>query len=278
MWYRIGADLVLAAHLLFIGFVAGGAFLAWRWPRIIWAHPPAMAYGALVEVRRFHLPADVAAESPAAPRRGQRIPGRLHLPLPDPGHLPARPDPGNPDRAGLFVCSSPPSDTAVTCTGTARSRLGGPVTDHPCPADAPTAVMGIMLGSSGASTIPKVAERTGQHWAREIVAKVPASTLKQINNVLGRNFITKYGTKQGIIVLGQVMPFGIGAAIGGGANALLGWSAIRAARRAFGEAPATWPEGLQPATPASVRSSDRLPKEYAGLGGTAPRASAKSVG
>jgi len=136
-----------------------------------------------------------------------------------------------------------------------------------------TLVMGILLGSSGARTIPKVAERTGQHWAREIVAKVPASTLKQINNVLGRNFVTKYGTKQGIIVLGQVMPFGIGAAIGGGANALLAWSAIRAARRAFGEAPATWPEGLRPANPASVRSRDRLPEEYAGLlGGTAPQA------
>jgi hypothetical protein len=135
-----------------------------------------------------------------------------------------------------------------------------------------TLVMGILLGSSGASTIPKVAERAGQHWAREIGAKVPASTLKQINNVLGRNFVTKYGTEQGIIVLGQVMPFGIGAAIGGGANALLAWSAIRAARRAFGEAPATWPEGLRPANPVSVRSRDRLPKEYAGLGGTAPQA------
>ena len=135
-----------------------------------------------------------------------------------------------------------------------------------------TLVMGIMLGSSGASTIPKVAERTGQHWAREIVAKVPTSTLRQINSVLGRNFVTKYGTKQGIIVLGQVMPFGFGAAIGGGGNALLGWGAIRAARRAFGEAPATWPEGLQPANPASGRSRGRLPKEYAGLGGTAPQA------
>jgi len=28
MWYRMAADLVLAAHLLFIGFVVGGAFLA----------------------------------------------------------------------------------------------------------------------------------------------------------------------------------------------------------------------------------------------------------
>ncbi|MFI7517479.1 hypothetical protein ACIBVK_28680 [Micromonospora echinofusca] len=38
---------------------------------------------------------------------------------------------------------------------------------------------------------------------------------------LGRNFITKYGAKQGILVLGQAAPFGIGAVIGGGANAAL---------------------------------------------------------
>jgi hypothetical protein len=33
MWYRVAADAVLVVHLLFIGFVVGGVFLAWRWPR-----------------------------------------------------------------------------------------------------------------------------------------------------------------------------------------------------------------------------------------------------
>ena len=56
MWYRIGADLVLVVHLLFIGFVVGGAFLAWRWPRIIWVQLPAMVYGALVEFVGFTCP------------------------------------------------------------------------------------------------------------------------------------------------------------------------------------------------------------------------------
>src|SRR5687767_9857630 len=49
MWYRAGADLVVVVHLLFIGFIVGGAFLTWRWPMIIWAHIPAVVYGALVE-------------------------------------------------------------------------------------------------------------------------------------------------------------------------------------------------------------------------------------
>ncbi|MFI6639574.1 hypothetical protein [Streptomyces sp. NPDC050504] len=107
-----------------------------------------------------------------------------------------------------------------------------------------TIVMGIMLGGSGTATITKVAERTGQHWGRQIVAKVPVETLRQINKVLGRNFVTKYGTKQGIIVLGRVAPFGIGAVIGGGANAAVAAFAVKAGRRAFGEAPEEWPEAL----------------------------------
>ncbi|WP_018653765.1 hypothetical protein [Actinomadura flavalba] len=107
-----------------------------------------------------------------------------------------------------------------------------------------TIVMGIMLGGSGSGTISKIAERTGQHWGRQIVAKVPVETLRQINKVLGRNFVVKYGTKQGIVVLGRVAPFGIGAVIGGGANAALAALTVRAGRRAFGPAPEAWPHAL----------------------------------
>jgi Protein of Unknown function (DUF2784) len=56
VWYRAGADLVVVVHLLFIAFVVGGVFLAWRWPRIIWLHIPAVAYGALVEFAGFTCP------------------------------------------------------------------------------------------------------------------------------------------------------------------------------------------------------------------------------
>ncbi|MGW6411335.1 hypothetical protein ACWF95_29655 [Streptomyces vinaceus] len=106
-----------------------------------------------------------------------------------------------------------------------------------------TIVMGILLGGSGSGTISKVAERTGQHWGRQVVAKVPVETLRRINGVLGKNFVTKYGTKQGIVVLGRVAPFGIGAVIGGGAHAALAALAVRAGRRAFGPPPVSWPAG-----------------------------------
>jgi len=105
-----------------------------------------------------------------------------------------------------------------------------------------TLVLGIVLGGSSGETISKIAERTGQHWAKAIVDGVPVATLRQINKVLGRNFVTKYGTKQGILVLGKVVPFGVGAVIGGGANLAVSEATVRTARRAFGPAPAAWPQ------------------------------------
>ncbi|MEU3649942.1 hypothetical protein AB0E59_41695 [Lentzea sp. NPDC034063] len=107
-----------------------------------------------------------------------------------------------------------------------------------------TLVLGILLGESGSKTINKMAERTGQHWARQFVKAVPTATLKRINKVLAPNFITKYGTRQGVVVLGRVVPFGIGALIGAGANAAMAAIAVRTARRAFGPAPESWPAQL----------------------------------
>ncbi|MFI2377518.1 hypothetical protein ACH5AO_20965 [Streptomyces sp. NPDC018964] len=137
-----------------------------------------------------------------------------------------------------------------------------------------TIVMGIMLGGAGSTTIAKIAERTGRHWGRQVVAKVPVETLHRINNVLGRNFVTKYGTKQRIIVLGRVVPFGIGAVIGGGANAALATLAVRSGRRAFGPPPTSWP-GLRCNAPPSSENSPAYP--LGALMGVGRPASATSV-
>ena len=45
MVYRVLADGVMLVHLAFILFVAVGAPLAWRWPGLVWAHLPALAWG-----------------------------------------------------------------------------------------------------------------------------------------------------------------------------------------------------------------------------------------
>lgn len=104
-----------------------------------------------------------------------------------------------------------------------------------------TLLLAILMGDGGSKIVERVAGRTGPYWARSIVNRVPMSTINAINKVLGPRFVTKYGTKQGILVLGRELPFGIGAAIGGGGNAVLGRATIATARRAFGPAPDAWP-------------------------------------
>jgi hypothetical protein len=103
-----------------------------------------------------------------------------------------------------------------------------------------TLVMAIMLGDAGAKGVGKVAERTGQHWARQLVRSIPRTKVDAVNKVLGRHFVTKYGTKQGIVVLGKVVPFGIGAVIGGTANGLFSHGIVTASNRAFGAASQSW--------------------------------------
>ena len=47
--FRLAADAVALLHLAFVLFVVGGGLLVWRWPWLAWLHPPAVAWGALIE-------------------------------------------------------------------------------------------------------------------------------------------------------------------------------------------------------------------------------------
>lgn len=109
-----------------------------------------------------------------------------------------------------------------------------------------TLLYGVMLGDAGASLINKVAGRTGPYWGRGLVDSVPTSTLRAVNKRMGQHFVVKFGTKKGLIRLGSLLPFGVGAAIGGAGNYALGRSVLTAVHEAFGPAPMVWPQGLEP--------------------------------
>lgn len=109
-----------------------------------------------------------------------------------------------------------------------------------------TLLMGVLMGDGGSRIVEKVAGRTGTYWAKSLVKAVPMARIDAVNKVLGPRFITKYGTKQGVLVLGRDLPYGIGALIGVGGNAALGLMTISGARRAFGPAPQDWPSEPPP--------------------------------
>lgn len=56
MIYRLGADLTLAVHLVFIVYVVFGGLLAIRWNRAWIVHLPALAWGVLIEFLWFGCP------------------------------------------------------------------------------------------------------------------------------------------------------------------------------------------------------------------------------
>lgn len=99
----------------------------------------------------------------------------------------------------------------------------------------------ILIGDSAVTALGKGTQRTSQYWGKQIVSGIPMSTVKQINKVLGPRFVTKYGTKTGVVVLSKQVPFGIGAGLGAGANHLVARSIIKQSRKVLGPPPTTFP-------------------------------------
>ncbi|HWG99154.1 MAG TPA: DUF2784 domain-containing protein [Pilimelia sp.] len=71
MPYRVLADATMLLHLAFLAYVALGGFLAWRWPRAIWAHLAAVGWGLATVALRLNCPL-THIEDWARRRAGQR--------------------------------------------------------------------------------------------------------------------------------------------------------------------------------------------------------------
>jgi hypothetical protein len=103
-------------------------------------------------------------------------------------------------------------------------------------------VMAVLIGDTAAARVfDGLIEKTVPYWGKLIVDKIPMAAINTANKILGPRFITKYGTKQGTLVLAKQVPATIGVAIGAGGNHIFGWGTIRAAKRILGPAPEVWP-------------------------------------
>lgn len=77
-------------------------------------------------------------------------------------------------------------------------------------------VLGLWCGvlSLGKETTVRIASKV----AIAQFKRVPAEVFKRINRKVGTTIVTKYGTKRGSISVGRLIPFGVGAVVGGGFN------------------------------------------------------------
>lgn len=120
------------------------------------------------------------------------------------------------------------------------------------PERASTLVMTMMLGPGGQELLRQFAGQaaggSGRNafWGELITKNLPSAALSPIADRIQKMFVRRFAASQGSSVVGRMIPFGIGAVVGGGGNHLMGRRVITSARSAFGPAPAVFPPNLEP--------------------------------
>ncbi len=118
------------------------------------------------------------------------------------------------------------------------------------PDRARTLVMTLILGNAGSDLIKQLAaQATGvgdgrnKFWGELVAKSLPSTAVKQIANQVKKSFMKRFAVTQSTNALGRVLPFGIGAVVGGTGNHLLGRQIIRSSREAFPPAPEAFTVG-----------------------------------
>lgn len=134
------------------------------------------------------------------------------------------------------------------------------------PDRARTIVMAMMLGQSGSELVLNLtAQATGKavprnrFWGDVIGRNVPQAFVGQIADRIKTVFLRRFARNTTTGAFGRILPFGIGAVIGGTGSHLLGRRIIRASRTAFGPPPPHFPANLEPRarTPKAITAGPR---------------------
>ena len=104
-------------------------------------------------------------------------------------------------------------------------------------------VSAVLLGQSATGVLEKVIGKVAPHWGKILVGPnvLNREVIKKINSVMGPRFVTLYGSKTGVLVVGKQAPLMIGAVIGGAGNALFATGIMKSAKKVFGPALEAWP-------------------------------------
>lgn len=101
-------------------------------------------------------------------------------------------------------------------------------------------VLAVALGSAGMEIVEKAVGATAKNWGTLLSGALPGQTVTGMNQTLLRTFVTRYAARRGALVLGKLVPAGVGAVIGSAGNRAIGKGVVANARDAFGPAPAQW--------------------------------------
>lgn len=121
------------------------------------------------------------------------------------------------------------------------------------PDRARTIVMAMMLGKSGADLVRSLAaQATGRKvpkssfWGNVIGINVPQAFMAPIADRMQKAFLGRFTRNAARGAAGRLLPFGIGAVVGGTANNRIGHKIVSSSRLAFGPAPDVFAPNLAP--------------------------------
>lgn len=114
-------------------------------------------------------------------------------------------------------------------------------------------VMTLMLGKEGVALVGQLAgEATGKggsrstYWGEMVTKSLPRAAVGPLVDQLKSMFVKQFAAKGGASFIGKALPFGVGAAVGGAGNHILGRRVLTTSHRAFGAAPMDLPLDLEP--------------------------------
>lgn len=145
-------------------------------------------------------------------------------------------------------------------------------------------VMTLMMGKEGVDLLRQLAAQAsgkgigrGAYWGDLVTKSLPKTVTRQVADRLKTAFLRHFARVGAGSFIGKALPFGVGAAVGGAGNHVLGRRVVAASRRAFGPAPATLPDALEPREGAERiehrvgGAVGRIGSAVAGAAGTASR-------
>lgn len=140
---------------------------------------------------------------------------------------------------------------ATTLFAQSISEVHGiPVSD---PDRARALVLTLLMGKEGVDLLAQLAGQAmgrgpsrDRYWGELVTKTIPRAAMGPIVDRLKTTFIHQFAARGGASWIGKALPFGIGAAIGGAGNNILGRRVLVTSRRAFGAPPVALPAELEP--------------------------------
>ena len=107
-------------------------------------------------------------------------------------------------------------------------------------------VLSVLVGDDSKQAMSELigGGRTSGAWLSEGMASLPMPALSQLNSRLLKRAVRRFTLRRSALLVGKILPVGIGALIGAVGNRLAGKKIVRNARNAFGTPPAKWPVTL----------------------------------